>query len=439
MSTRSAEKDKYLLGSALFLALLIGGGTASGLYTDTIIQILAVIAAAVVLSGSSEQKIDRRAFWMLLAIFALGLIQVVPLPANLVDPFRAELLTGNLDSDGKASLRFVSLGVGRTLECLVYVAAVAGFFLGVLKLRPDQVYALLPFFFMGVICNALAGAIQYSLVENVSIEGFLPFTIKAGLFANVNHFSALLFISIPFVVFFGLFRGHIYSGLAGLIALLLLLLAAGSRAGVLIGLAITLISVLFLASRSRTGGFTMLALFIGMSIYSVGAWSKIDAEVLDPEFGRGEFAATTVDGIKDNWLLGVGFGNFEKAYQIYEKEEMIFRSYVNHAHNEYLEIIFEGGVISGVILIIYLIILWSAYVKGGRSPFQKAALLSILFLLVHSLVDYPLRTMALALTFAYLNAILFHTGFGPRLGKAKDLLEVQHNGEVLLVPIQRPA
>ncbi|TJW57691.1 MAG: O-antigen ligase domain-containing protein, partial [Mesorhizobium sp.] len=71
------------------------------------------------------------------------------------------------------------------------------------------VQALLPFFFMGVICNGLAGAIQYSLSDDIAIEGLLPFTINAGLFANENHFAALLFVSIPFVVYYGLFQGHL--------------------------------------------------------------------------------------------------------------------------------------------------------------------------------------------------------------------------------------
>lgn len=223
--------------------------------------------------------------------------------------------------------------------------------------------------------------------------------------------------------------------LAG-VALLLLLLAAGSRAGVLIGLAITLLSVFFLASRSRAGSIAVLAIFLVMSAYSIGAWSKIDPAALDPEFGRREFAETTITGIKDNWLFGIGFGNFQNGYQIYEREEMIFSQYVNHAHNEYLEMIFEGGVIAALFIIIYLTVLAVAAFGGDRNTFQKAALLSIVFLLVHSFVDYPLRTMALALTFAYLNAIVFHTGVGLRDNREK-LMAVEHNGEKILVPMQR--
>ncbi|RUV95327.1 O-antigen ligase family protein, partial [Mesorhizobium sp. M5C.F.Ca.IN.020.14.1.1] len=235
--------------------------------------------------------------------------------------------------------------------------------------------------------------------------------------------------------YYSLFRGHLLSGSLGLAILLLLLLAAGSRAGVLIGLAITVLSIVFLSARSRVSRLSILAVFIGLSAYTIGAWTKIEADAIDPAFGRGEFARTTIEGIKENWATGVGFGNFQKAYQIYEKEGMIYSKYVNHAHNEYLEIAFEGGVIAILLMMFYFILLLAALVRIRRDPLQKAAFLSVSFLLIHSLVDYPLRTEALAMTFAYMNAIIFHKGFADRLAQKNELIEIHHNGDKLFVPI----
>ncbi|CCV04111.1 membrane hypothetical protein [Mesorhizobium metallidurans STM 2683] len=435
MSDRQSEWDKYLLGSVLFISLLIGGGTESGLYTDTLIQVAAIVSAAVVFSRTSAQRLPHSVVWLLVFAVALVILQIVPLPAPIFNGLRPELLLADSSLVGETRFRFVSLGVGRTIECLLYLVAVAAFFLSVLRLRTEQVQALLPFFFMGVICNGLAGAIQYSLSDNIAIEGLLPFTINAGLFANRNHFAALLFVSIPFVVYHGLFRGNLLSGLLGLVTLLLLLLAAGSRAGVLIGLAITVLSVVFLSARSRASGWSILLVFIGLSVYTIGAWSKIDVDVLDPAFGRGEFARTTIDGIKENWATGVGFGNFQKAYQIYEKEGMIFKQFVNHAHNDYLEIAFEGGILAVLLMASYFVLLFASFARIRRDPLQKAAFLSVSFLLIHSLVDYPLRTAALAMTFAYLNAIIFHKGFADRLRQKSETIEIDHNGDKLFVPI----
>lgn len=433
-STRSTEWEKYLLGSVLFLSVLIGGGTASGLYTETLIEIAAIVSAAAIFSRPSGQSIPRLVLWLLALAFAVFCFQIVPLPAALLSGLRPEVLLASPWLAGETRLRFVSVGVGRTIECLLYFAAAAAFFLGVTRLRPDQVYGLLPFFFMGVICNGLAAAIQYSLSDTIAIEGLLPFTINAGLFANQNHFSALLFVSIPFVVYYGLFRGHLLSGSLGLISLLLLLLAAGSRAGILIGLAITIISVVFLSARSRLGGYGILAVFIGLSLYTIGAWTKIDAEVVDPAFGRAEFARTTIAGIEENWATGVGFGSFQKVYQIYEKGEMIFKPYVNHAHNDYLELALEGGVPVVFLVAAYLILLFASSVRARRDPLQKAAFLSVSFLLVHSLVDYPLRTAALAMTFAYMNGIILHGGFAERLSQKSGSTGADDDN--LLVPVR---
>jgi O-antigen ligase len=433
VSDRGSEWDKYLLGSVLFIALLIGGGTASGLFTDTLIEVAAIVAAASVFSRVLARTAPPFVVGILFLAVALLVVQIIPLPSALLHGVRPDVLLGEPWLVSRT--RFVSVGVGRTIECLLYVVAAVAFFLATMRLRTDQVPALLPFFFMGVICNGLAAAIQYSLSDNVAIEGLLPFTINAGLFANQNHFSALLFVSIPFVVYYGLFRGNLVSGSLGLIALLLLLLAAGSRAGVLIGLAITVISIVFLSTRSRISGVGMFALFAGISIYTLGAWATIDAKEVDPAFGRGEFARTTIEGIRDNWVTGVGFGNFQKAYQIYEKEGMIFSAYVNHAHNDFLEIAFEGGIVAVVLMGLYILALVAAFVRLRRDAFQKAAFLSISFLLIHSLVDYPLRTAALAMTFAYMNAIIFHRGFADRAGQRPGFVEVDHNGEKLFVPV----
>ncbi|TJW73199.1 MAG: O-antigen ligase family protein, partial [Mesorhizobium sp.] len=157
---------------------------------------------------------------------------------------------------------------------------------------------------------------------------------------------------------------------------------------------------------------------------------------IDRDFARGEFARTTIEGIKENWATGVGFGNFQRAYQIYEKQEMIFKQYVNHAHNDYLEIAFEGGVLAVLLMALYFVMLFMALTRVRRDPLQKAAFLSVSFLLIHSLVDYPLRTEALAMTFAFMNAIIFHKGFAAR--QKRELIEIDHNGEKLLVPVGTP-
>ena len=434
MNSQRSEINKYLLGATLVLALLIGGGTARGLYTDSLVVCVSLLSAAIVMGSNSEQRASTSAALFVASVILLFLIQLVPLPYGFLSALRPDLFDRPDGADPAFS--FISLDVGATLESLLLIVGPLAFFLSVLRLRPEQVKGLLPFFFLGVLCNLVVAALQYSLRKDTIIEGWLPFSIQAGLFANVNHFSTLLFVAIPLLVYFGLYRGQLLVGAIGLASILLLLLAASSRAGVLIGLIITVVSLFLLPGRSRLTMVSLIGAMVGLSVYGAGALSKIDTENLDPDFGRLEFARTTLEGIQENWPLGVGFGNFVKAYQIYEKPDMIFRQFVNHAHNDYLEIVIEGGILSAVLILIYLFMIAQIALSKGVDVIQRAAFIAIIFILIHSTVDYPLRTLGLSTTFAFLNGILFYGGLRRR-SRGKTFLEVESNGKKLLVPMAR--
>lgn len=429
----SEAREKIGLGVVLFLALILGGGAGPGLFTDSLLQAAIVVAVALVFSGTGSLPASRIILFFLFATALSGLLQVVPLPAWLFEGTRPEVFD---PVETGSPTRFISLGVERTLEATAFAVSGLLFALAVTKLRGEYVRALLPFFFIGVACNMLAGAMQFSMAQATSLESFLPYAITAGLFANVNHFSTLLFASIPLLVYHGLFVGRGLLATLAVAAILLVLLAAGSRAGVAIGMAITVLSLLFLAWRTRVGTLTTGALFVGLAVYSFGATTKF-VEELDPEFGRLEFLRSTIEGLKENWIWGIGYGNFISGYGPYEREEMIFQPYVNHAHNDFLEIAFEGGIVAMVLLALYLLV-FLLRMRHRLDPLQRAAFLSIVFILLHCTIDYPLRTMAVAITFALLNGIYFHRLPLFRQLSRDEAIEVRHNGETILVPIERP-
>lgn len=423
MTGAGKETDKYLLGIVLFLAMSIGGGTRSGLITDFIVEAVAILASAYVLSKSSAVPISRPALLLILCALAAVALQLVPLPSALLSATRSAPIDEAMSRSG-SSIAFMSLSVGQTLRSLLVVLALALFFLAASRLRSDQIVGLAPFFLIGVLCNILAGAIQFSTSDNVVIDGLLSYQITAGFFANVNHFSSLLFVTIPLLVYYGVIRGNLKVAAFGLLAIMLMLLAAGSRAGVIIGLGIMVASVVLLSSRSRIGIWALTAIFAGLSIYSMGAWTKFDAGSGGSNALRRTFIENTLEGVKDNWITGIGYGNFEKAYPIYEKPEQIFQYFVNHAHNEYVQLVFEGGVLAAVLIAAYLVCLNVQFWRVRTDGLRKVAYLSILFLLLHSLVDYPLRTFALLMPFAYFNAILFHTGSFARAKTSRRVADV---------------
>jgi O-antigen ligase len=132
----------------------------------------------------------------------------------------------------------------------------------------------------------------------------------------------------------------------------------------------------------------------------------LDAE-LASDLNRRVFALNTLRAIGDYWSLGSGFGTFTLIYPSYEGKTGIFDEVVNHAHNDYLELILEGGIMFVAVLVLYALALLLKLIFGRIKNQQKVALLGIVFLLLHSLVDFPLRTMAMAVTFSFLNGLYF--------------------------------
>ncbi len=408
--TQLSEIDKYLLGITLVLALVLGGGTGTGLLTDTVIQLVAVVTSTFVCLRRIDRPIDRRVFWFMVAAGLAIVLQLLPVATETTRATQG-ILPRKVPISGLEPST-IGLGVGRTVEVAGYFLTLCLFLTAVLKLRFDQAYGLIPFFLAGVVLNLTAGLIQYSYSGRAIVTDLFSYDLKAGFFVNVNHYSSLIFTSIPIAVLYFIETNRLLVLAVYIISALLILLAAGSAAGVLIGLAITVLSFVVLFQRNRAGILSVLGGTVILGIYSVGVWARLQAETLHLGFGRLEVARTTLDGIGDNIPFGIGYGNFVTGYPSYEKSEMIFRTYVNHAHNEYLELVFEGGLLAAVLIAVFLVLFGHRVFQTIQWPLQRAATLAILFILIHSVVDYPLRTLGVAVPFTLFLAFLFHRGPG---------------------------
>jgi hypothetical protein len=432
---RRSDIDKYLLGVTLIVALIFGGGTMAGLVTDTFIQLISIVTSSFVIIRNMDRAIDGRVFWLLVGIAAIIIFQMLPISIELIRSTQ-----GILPSKGQSVLPniaspSISLGLGRTIEVFAYFMTLVLFVVAVMKLRFEQAFSLIPFFLAGVVVNMTAGLVQYSFSARAVVTGIFPYDILAGFFANDNHFANLVFISIPLAFSYFLETRRFFILCIYLAFSLLILLAAGSTAGILIGITITALSATVLLQRNQMGILSVMGGSIIVGIYSVGLWARIQAENWRPEDGRAEFARTTLEGVLDNLPFGIGYGNFVFGYPSYEKSNMIFYSYVNHAHNEYLELLFEGGAIAAIGMMAFAIVFVWRVAETVRWPLHKAVALSILFVLVHSVVDYPLRTLAIAFPFALFLGLLFHRGPERQdRDPAGDVL-VPLNGEMIVVPM----
>ena len=125
---------------------------------------------------------------------------------------------------------------------------------------------------------------------------------------------------------------------------------------------------------------------------------------------REDILALTWHALKDYFPWGTGLGSFRDVYFLYENPATITTTYVVHAHNDYAELALELG-LAGIAVLVLFLIWWGAAVRriwqtAETGSFARAASIASAAILAHSLVDFPLRTAAIASLFAVCLALL---------------------------------
>src|SRR5690606_18666229 len=132
--------------------------------------------------------------------------------------------------------------------------------------------------------------------------------------------------------------------------------------------------------------------------------AMLDVAATMPTGSRQQIFAVSWNAIRDMWPVGSGLGTFAELYASYENPAAVTRTYINHAHNDYIELVLETG-LAGLLLLAAFLLWWGwcavrIWRDDRASPYVLAAVVVSATLLVHSLVDYPLRTAALSSIFA---------------------------------------
>jgi len=123
---------------------------------------------------------------------------------------------------------------------------------------------------------------------------------------------------------------------------------------------------------------------------------------------------------KENWLTGVGYGNFEHAYLeyqagYYQQHGLYGFARVNHPHNELILWSVEGGVLPGLAFVSYtLYTIWRMF-KMGAPALPYAAIL--IPLVAHALLEFPFYHSAIHWILFVTLLYLFET----HAAKTKDV------------------
>ena len=149
---------------------------------------------------------------------------------------------------------------------------------------------------------------------------------------------------------------------------------------------------------------------------ATGEQNNSDLSKMQPYYGgRGEIWENTWTMIRHNPLMGVGLGAYETAYPIYARDNGE-GGVTAEAHNDYLQVLADTGIIGAAISLWFIIMLFRAIARGVRSPDPLLAAIALgggagLFgLLVHSLFDFNLHLPSHALVFLILSTVISQGG-----------------------------
>jgi len=130
-------------------------------------------------------------------------------------------------------------------------------------------------------------------------------------------------------------------------------------------------------------GFAKFAAVAVLFIVIVG-WQTLWHRFLqpDPYAGRREFVLSSVAMLRDHPWMGVGLGNWPRAYPAYALFDD--GTYVNQAHNDWLQWAVEGGAPFFLAMLALVVLAFPAAVRSSWG-------VGLLSVWVHCLVEYPLQ------------------------------------------------
>jgi len=419
----------------LSMAILFGGGGSPAPLAELIVELtaLATFCVWILLPAPSRIEVPHdHMLWICVAVAAaVPVLQLLPLPPMLwhILPGR-EVERATLDLIGKGdSWRPLSLAPYQTFASALSLIPPMVMIYFTSQLTLIQRTKILPWVAGLAILSALIGVVQVASGD-ADWPRFYQHSnrgLATGFQDNRNSTADILVIGIlALVAYVAIDRRTVKAAwgkavVAGLIALMMFTtILTGSRAGTTLLLMCPLMTIALFRPRLHLSR-KMAAGAVGLLLVLSGTFSLLrDNAALDRTWhrfnniadARPMIWADTSYAIGLYWPIGSGVGTFTTIFPAAERLEAVDASITNRAHEDYLEFALEAGIFGSVLLIILAAALVSRgiYVLrfGGEAQVAHAilAISVVAALALHSLVDYPIRSMSLAVITAYAIGLL---------------------------------
>lgn len=450
-----------VLGLFLLLALFRGGNTdlalqfavGGGIALLALAVSLVLLAAPALPVPSAATVIYGAALLLLLLTGMIGLTSVssdlwLRLPGRADYGNVVALLTRPEFAVDRLALSVDPYGTKRALLALVPCVAIviaSNLLSRRSLLRVLGVLAVLATF------EALVGLFQ------LGFRGASAFVLEyaghnraSGTFVNKNHYATLLAMALPLLIFraagqFSFFsHRHNASALSntwwGVAAAFVAaaLVASLSRAGVLAGGIVTAAAILLCVLQQQSRSRRVLAFVLALVALTVALAAMTGLEQLLKSVtngGLGDGASTrslmnahTWNGITTFFPLGAGLGSYSIAFQRFQTPQLL--GFIEYAHNDYLQLIFETG-LTGIVILALLAVatglaartLWQTRVPDERLSPALPCFLGALAFAIHAWFDFPSHIpgtaiVATLLFAASMNAELIAVGRRRAVGES---------------------
>lgn len=433
-----------VLSGVLLSIYFITGGSSQQTGTGVMVaQLLATpigVYALVLAHARGRLWPARWAIAAMLLIIAVPLAQLLPVPAWLWHlPDARVVLSHDLAQAGVTHIDYRwSLTPATTERDLWLLLPPAALFFTALAVGRTMHPWLLRWILGLIVFSTLLAFVQLGTPQQSIFNPYPQFApALAGVFANHNHQADALAIGLVLALsmIVQADRGADYARRSHAQTVIGIILVAGfglvlplldSRAGVLIAMVAAAAFLLMSGTLSwrRLNAYrgTRILAVIAVLVLAIGtfgafAWMRNDADI---EGLRWAMATTTWHLGFANAPLGSGIGSFVPMFEQATHGALMHTGYINNAHNDYVQWWFTGGVLGVIALLAALTVLIASarrlLVLRADSQTRAtglAAFAGLLVLLLHSTVDYPLRTPALMATFALLAGVVVGASHRP--------------------------
>lgn len=436
------------LVALLLIACLLGGGASrADVLSLLYVRPVAVICLAGVLA------VPGRIDWpsikvplLLLGLFTLWtVLQLVPVPLSFwrLSAGHERVATAMREAALPAIWRPFSLAPDATLNSLAALTVAWAALISAAALKPEHRRFLPVMVLVGVLASALvavaqvaggAGALHFYNVTN--------YEAAVGLLANRNHQAVLLALAFPLLFGWASARvadhnhraPRVWIAFATAMFLLPLILVTGSRAGLMLSLSSMAASYGLFGRRAiseatssnvrwKKANMALSLLLFGclLLIGILFAQAPAVTRLLGLETSS-DLRVTELPQLlsiaRQFMAVGSGLGTFDPVFRTYETVRGLDLAYLNHAHNDLLEVVITAGF--PAVLLVLALLGWIVRRSfellrggwGGRSSalIGQQAVVCLAVVLLASLVDYPLRTPLFTCLFAFFCAWLGMAG-----------------------------